>query len=850
MADGAAQSVDLTNCDREPIHLLGAIQPFGFLIVASKRLWTITHASRNVPDWLGARPADLVGKPLANFLAPQAVHQIRSGLQTALITNAPSRSFGIEIAGNGERYDLVVHAHGDSVMIDLEPTAEQTPADLAVSITETLGRLRQSKDSHIFHRLAVEQMRSLTGFDRVMIYRFAHDGSGEVIAEAARPGIESYLGLHYPASDIPRQARILYERNWLRIIPDIGATPILIDPPFDEAGNPLDLSMSTLRSVSPIHIEYLQNMSVGASMSVSILKDGKLWGLFACHHYSPYSVSFERRTAAELLGQMYSLLIENREHASEAAYEARARTMLDKLTSEMTAEVTTQESLADRLDEIADLLICDGVGAWIGDTPTLRGLTPNETQFAALAAYLRDAGITEVHSTHQISAEYPEGAAFADRAAGMLVVPLSRHAGNYIVFFRKESKRSVNWAGDPNKPINVGPLGPRLTPRKSFELWQETVVGQSMPWRPIERRIAENLRAILLEIVLQLAEMAEVIRRRTHERQQLLIAELHHRIRNILNLIHSIISRSRQSADSVEEFAEIIAGRIQSLGRAHGLLSVEHWEVVSLHRLIGTEAEAHVDSKGARIVVEGPDAFLDPDAFTSVALVFHEMITNAAKYGALSTEGGQVRVATELDDKKNLTIRWTERGGPRLSQPTRSGFGSTMIERAIPHDLQGTANVSYAPEGLEATFVIPGRHIGAAQENPAPDSPAADNEGETWIPEDVLVVEDNMIIALDSELMLRDLGVDDVRIASGVSDALRQISEKAPAYALIDVHLGVETGFEIAERLNELAIPFAFATGYGEQVAYPPSLRESAQLRKPYSREAIRDLLKEIGRSN
>jgi light-regulated signal transduction histidine kinase (bacteriophytochrome) len=211
------------------------------------------------------------------------------------------------------------------------------------------GRSRPPASRTDGHSERLEQpareVRALTGFDRVMVYRFDQDGAGEVIAESARSGIDSYLGQRYPASDIPRQARQLYERNWLRIIADVNAEPSPIEPPLDRQGRPLDLSMSTLRSVSAIHIEYLQNMGVQASMSVSILREGRLWGLFACHHYAPHRVNFGRRTAAELFGQMFSLLMENRERKAESEYEGRGQTLHQRLITMMAGEGLQFESI-------------------------------------------------------------------------------------------------------------------------------------------------------------------------------------------------------------------------------------------------------------------------------------------------------------------------------------------------------------------------------------------------------------------------------------------------------------------------------------------------------------------------
>jgi light-regulated signal transduction histidine kinase (bacteriophytochrome) len=708
-----------------------------------------------------------------------------------------------------------------------------------------IARLQQTQDLRTFYRVAAREMRGLTGFDRVMIYRFDHDGSGEVVAEAVRAGLESYLGLHYPASDIPKQARILYERNWLRIIPDVGARPAPVEPMLDAAGQPIDLSMSILRSVSPIHIEYLQNMGVGASMSVSILRDGKLWGLFACHHYATHVVPFERRTAAELFGQMFSLLMESREWDSEASYEARARKLHNQLVTVMAAEATRFDSIVSHLDEIADLLACDGVGVSVGGRVILHGHAPTADQFAGLIAHLAEKDVSEVHASHEIGGEYPEGRAFADKASGMLAVPLSRPARDYLVFFRKEVAHTVNWAGDPSKPVTVGPLGARLTPRKSFELWRETVQGKSIPWQAVDVRIAESLRVSLLEVILRLSDITEVERQRAAERQEILIAELNHRVRNILGLIRGIISQSKDPSLTTEGFMEVVGGRIQALARAHDQITADNWQPASFRSLVLAEAGAYLGGKANRVRISGPEVLLEPQGFTTVALVIHELMTNSAKYGALSDSRGNIDIVTSLDAFRRLHIDWTESGGPPVKAPTRRGFGTTVVERSIPYDLKGEATIDYAPGGLRAHFIVPATYVRTAPGTEVTLSETAPQPVDAAsLPADVLVVEDNMIIALDVEEMVRRLGVASVRTAASVAQALASIEKKRPEFALLDINLGTETSFAVAERLSALAIPFAFTTGYGEDIAFPPKLLGVPRVRKPYTGDALAQVLK------
>lgn len=832
-------AVDLTNCDREPIHLLGAVQPFGFLIALDSTQWIVTRVSSNAATWLGAGPAELVGRPIEDVFTHDALHLIRGQLQTAVFTNTVARAFSVALLRDGSCFDLAVHMNEDTIVIECEPCIDEQGVNSGALVRAMIARLQQTADLRTFYRVAAREMRGLTGFDRVMVYRFDQDGSGEVIAESARGGLESYLGLHYPASDIPQQARILYERNWLRIIPDIAANPVAIEPGLI-GGRPIDLSLSVLRSVSPIHIEYLQNMGVGASMSVSILRDGKLWGLFACHHYGPHNVPFERRTAAELFGQMFSLLMESRERDGEAAYEARARKLHNQLVTVMAAEATRFDSIVSHLDEIADLLSCDGIGVWTSGHATLQGMAPTHDQFVGLIDHLVRRDLRDVFATHEIAAEYPPGREFAERAAGMLVVPLSRPARDFLVFFRKEVARSVNWAGDPSKPMTVGPLGARLTPRKSFELWRETVSGQSAPWQPVDIRIAESLRVSLLEVILRLSDITEVERRRAQERQELLIAELNHRVRNILGLIRGVISQSRDPSLTVDAFTDVVGGRIQALARAHDQITADNWGPASLRSLVTAEAGAYLGGKANRVRLSGPEMLLEPQGFTTVALVMHELMTNSAKYGALSDSTGAIDIETQLDPQRNLHILWTEQGGPPVRPPTRRGFGSTVIERSIPYDLKGEATVDYEPSGVRARFVVPAAYVrpaqGALAEAPVEASP---DVSVAELPNDVLIVEDNMIIALDAESSLLRAGIETVRVASSVAQAMRAIASRPPAFALLDINLGRETSFAVAEHLDSLAIPFVFTTGYGEDIAFPPKLLGVPRIRKPYTGDAL-----------
>ena len=303
--------VDLNNCDREPIHLLGAIQPIGFLLAVSDS-WQVERASDNLETFTGAAPRSVIGKRLDAVFQAEAIHTLRNRVSMLQGADGVERIFHCVLVEGREPFDVALHVSNGQIVIEGQPSSEPS-GDATNTVRSMVARLDQTPDFPRFFNEGVRLVRALTGFDRVMIYKFAPDGSGEVVAEACRSGIGSFKGMHYPATDIPAQARELYRRNLLRIIADIDAEPVPVRPVLDQQGRPLDLSLSVLRSVSPIHIEYLRNMGVRASMSISIIVDDKLWGLFACHHYSPMTPTFERRSICELLAHMFSMRLDSRE---------------------------------------------------------------------------------------------------------------------------------------------------------------------------------------------------------------------------------------------------------------------------------------------------------------------------------------------------------------------------------------------------------------------------------------------------------------------------------------------------------------------------------------------------------
>jgi len=501
---------DLTTCDREPIHVPGSIQPHGVLLALSQPDFLVVQASRNAPAMLGLEGSP-IGRGVEDLLGPALGRWVRETVASLPLERSPlhATEMAIERAGGRLWFDAILHGIDGALILELEslaPAMVTSFGRLYPSVRGCLTRLEQARTVPEVCQVAAAEVRRMTGVDRVLIYRFDEGWHGTVVAEDGNARLPSYLGLRFPASDIPAQARALYRANRTRLIPDAGYTPVPIEPTVNPGtGRPLDLSFSALRSVSPVHVEYMRNMGTASSMSVSILRDGELWGLISCHNHRPLVVPFEVRSVGDMLAQVLSLQIAANEQREEYQHRIGRKAAQARLLAGMTEADSFVDGLVRNSADLLELARAEGAAILDDGRCTLLGRTPTAAEVARIADWLAAGSRNDVFATESLAREMPEAGAFKDRACGLLAIAISKIHRGYLFWFRPEVVQTVRWGGDPRKPASPEPDG-RLHPRRSFAAWKETVQLLAPPWRSSEVEAAVELRNAIVGLVLRRAE--------------------------------------------------------------------------------------------------------------------------------------------------------------------------------------------------------------------------------------------------------------------------------------------------------------------------------------------------------
>lgn len=525
MTSGPTVPLDLSRCGQEPIRTPGSIQPHGFLLTLSPQL-TVLQASANLGRWLGLEADAAIERPLAEVIGETAAARLAPSLASGKLGNRPFY-LGTVTAANGQHLDVLAHAWDSVLIVEFEAVERDAPAgfrELYPLLGDFLLNVNDKASVESLATLAAHHVRTVTGYGRVVVYQFDPDGHGHVMAESKEDDYVSYMGQRFPASDIPAQARELYTLQHIRLIQDANYVPAPLVPARNPVtGAPNDLSFAALRSVSPVHLQYMRNMGTLASMSVSLIVKGKLWGLISCHNAGPAPLEFEKRTACEQLGQVLSLCIESREDAAELTFRLEVRRMMVEMLGNLTKGADIIDNMRVVFPELLSFARAGGVAIVANERVLTYGDTPDDEAIDAIVAWLEQQGHgAEVFQTDALGAICPAAAGLERNAAGLLAMPISRVHKHYLLWFRPEVVHTIEWAGNPRGKQAPEPDAPtQLSPRLSFDAWREEIHGVSLPWHVAEVELTGEFRSALLGIALeraeQMAELAEELGRANKE---------------------------------------------------------------------------------------------------------------------------------------------------------------------------------------------------------------------------------------------------------------------------------------------------------------------------------------------
>jgi light-regulated signal transduction histidine kinase (bacteriophytochrome)/ActR/RegA family two-component response regulator len=843
----AATTVDKDDCAREPIHSPGAIQPHGYLVILNVADHSVVAVSRNFAEALDLSPDDVVGRAAGDFLVStttetldRMLDRVERDLPVWVAMRHPTRS---------DHLEGIVRADGGLLLLELEPA---TPAELAATLfSEVRGsieRIRHSRSTERACHALAAAVRRQSGFDRVMVYRFDGDFNGQVIAEDRGAGVQSYLGHAFPASDIPAQARALYLRNTFRIIPDTRYRPSPITPSLHPtSGRPFDLSDVTLRSVSPVHLEYLRNMGVAASMSISIIRDNRLWGLVACHHAGPRALPQSVLRACDLLAQATAWYLDTADRDAAALNLTTVR----RLESDMAKN--EHPDFTRRLASIkSSLLACtrtDGLVIWRPQEVWTAGPCPSDAQLRSLVEWLSATGHERV-ATDRLPMMYPAARAYAAQASGMVA---TRLCGGWLIWFRAEWPHSLTWAGRPDEPFRDSETG-RISPRKSFASWRQKMRGRSAPWTDADRTAMDEVQALMLRAMMadQMRQLSENERILIDNERSLIeaklsaesatraksefLAQMSHEIRTPLNGVLGmtqvmagdaltgdqrdrlrVIEKSGTGLlrilDDILDVSKIEAGRLD--------LEDIPFDITEVAADVFDAFEPLASAKGLGLVLDVSDDARGVWRGDPVRLrqLVSNLISNALKF----TSEGQVSVTVDaaiLDGARVMTLSVADTGigvppdvVSKLFDPfvqadstTTRRFGGTglglTICRHITDLMGGEITVtSVVGEGTVFDVRLPLPWEGPTPEAPPPSPPAEDRPDISGLR--VLAADDNATNRLVLQAVLKSLGVS----AEIVDDGQRAVDEWAAGQfdmVLMDAQMPILDGVSATAEIRRI----------------------------------------------
>ncbi len=631
----------LQTCAAEPIHIPGIVQPFGCLLAVNIETNIIGYASQNCAEYIGQEAETLLGQSAPEVLGREAWHGLCNAASRRGVAsqNISAGDYPFE----DRQCALRVHQSVDYYVIEIEPSSD---VDLdQPEALKTLSYLMMQLQScttqeHMFD-VSVELLQHLTGYDRVLVYRFDSEFNGEILAEAKQAPIDSMMGLRFPHWDIPEQARTMMTRIPLRFISDITQVPVpILAPPGSE---PLDISLSELRGVSAVHMQYLENMGIAATMTLSVKTNDRLWGIISFHHRRP-------KIPAPAMREVLSSFVMIFNSKLETLHQGGALKRIEKLDKGFVGQADDaaheiEEMLPAAAPLILDVMQAQGIASVTGGEVVGSGNLPAVEVLEALSELALASD--DVIVIEALAERLPKHAGALNGVAGPLVVRLQPHRA--ICIFRDEIENQVAWAGNPGKTIESFGGRVRLSPRGFFSTYLEQAKGRCDAWSENDIYLIGHLRTLLH------AAERQVMMAKLNRQQTLMIGELNHRVRNILAFVRSVSRQARRRYGSLNSYANAIENRIRALAAAHDLSGGRFTMPVSMHDLIKKEFEPFQSIAQVQTRIEGMNVFLRPEIAPIFSLVIHELTTNAAKYGALTEPNGTITILLDTDaDKRGV----------------------------------------------------------------------------------------------------------------------------------------------------------------------------------------------------
>ncbi len=648
--------VDLTNCDKEPIHILGKVQSHGFLVAVNTITRLISYLSENIKEYTNKEAKFFLGKTLETLGEELKLDVSGSQFISSMLINAGVNMQSLENANpyyleiDEKPYNIILTKSGAEILLEFEPSVKDE-FDSQQIIGKAISEILSGKGISLLLNNTARVIKKIINYDRVMVYRFGDEGHGQVIAEEKNDDLEPFLGLHYPASDIPKQATELYKLNLTRLISDVNTEPSAIITAGDNL-LPLDLTHSELRAVSPIHIQYLKNMGVESSFSISLVSKGELWGLIACHSYKPKFINFRARDASKLIAVIITSAIEYRQGEEDVEKFSLLKENSENLIKYIDNQSPVTSALTENKITLKDITTSTGVALLFDEDVITVGITPDKQQIREIAEWLFSNLVDPIYYTHKFPEVFKPAGAYSKIASGIIACILSKELKEIIIWFKPEKVQTLKWAGNPEKPVEMDINGTmQLSPRRSFANWDQIVKYTSEKWNRSEVAAVINIREHIIYTIKKKANEIRVLNEKlvhAYEELDAFSFTISHDLRTPLSSIKSYTELLLQNNKNLDDNAKDVLGRIKKCGDKMVFLIQEILNYSRVGRMgiiekkigmehvldeIKTEAlQTGINKKMQFIIGDTPELQGDP---VMIQQVFSNLISNAVKYSSL-----------------------------------------------------------------------------------------------------------------------------------------------------------------------------------------------------------------------